>query len=351
VETRFLLPPSAYFDDDWYEREQRNLFARSWHLAATVEDVARPGDYVTYDAGTDPLVVVRGTDGVLRSFHNFCRHRGHRLVEGSGNARTGMVCPYHFWNFGIDGELRRVPQPEEFAAIDFADFGLLPAALGEWGGMLFVNPDPDADFSIYLDEFPNRIGSYRPENLVELAHLEFDAHCNWKLFIENHIDVYHLWYLHARSLGAYDHNQFEWDQVGPHWVSYEPIKDGVERKRPHVGSRPIEGLAERDRLGIGAHMLFPNMLFATESEFFISYPAVPVSATECKIDVRIRAEPGADVESLVAAAKEFMFEDIVACEGIQRVVKSSRFAVGPLAEHHERPITNFQSHLLAQLDA
>jgi phenylpropionate dioxygenase-like ring-hydroxylating dioxygenase large terminal subunit len=346
VATRFLLPPEAYFDDGWFEHEQRALFGRSWHLAAAVEELAYPGDFVTVRAGRDPLVVIRGVDGELRAFHNFCRHRGHQLLEQTGNARTGIVCPYHFWNFAIDGSLRRVPQEAEFAAVDLSEYGLLPAAVGEWGGMVFVSGDAGAGFSEWLREFPDRIGSYRPDQLTEQTRVQFDAHCNWKLFVENHIDVYHLWYLHAKSLAAYDHNRFEWSQVGPHWVSYEPARPGVERKRPHVGSRPIEGLSERDRAGIGAHMLFPNTLFATESEFFISYVPVPVAADRTVIDVRIRAEVGADIEMLVAAAKEFMFEDIAACEGVQAAVRSSRLGVGPLAEHHERPIMTFHELLL-----
>ncbi len=107
--------------------------------------------------------------------------------------------------------------------------------------MVFVNAQADADFTAWLAGFPDHIGSYRPERLTEVVRVQFDARCNWKLFVENHVDVYHLWYLHARSLSAYDHQQFEWEAIGPHWVSYEPAKAGVERKRPHVGSTPIAG--------------------------------------------------------------------------------------------------------------
>ena len=349
MDTRFLLAPDAYFGDDWYEREQEMLFARTWHLAAATDELAEPGDFVTIDAGHDPLVVVRGLDNELRAFHDFCPHRGIKLLVDSGNTRTGIVCPYHSWNFALDGTLRNVPQPEEFDPVALEDCGLVAASVAEWGGMVFVNGAPDADFAAYLQGFPEHIGSYRPEQLREVVRVQFDARCNWKLFVENHVDVYHLWYLHARSLSAYDHQQFEWDALGPHWVSYEPAKAGVERRRPHVGSTPIAGLDERDKVGIGAHMLFPNTLFATESEFFMSYVAKPLAPDRSVIDVRIRAEPSADVEMLVAAAKEFMLEDVSACEGIQATVRSSRFRVGPLAQNHERPITLFHESLIAAL--
>jgi Rieske 2Fe-2S family protein len=350
MDTAFLLPPEAYSSEEWFEHEQRQLFTHTWHLAATVDEVREPGDYVTVAAGSDPLVVVRGLDGVLRAFHNFCTHRGHALFEGAGNTRNGIVCPYHFWNFALDGELRRVPQPQQFDPVALEQAGLLAGSAGEWGGMVFACAQPDADLGIWMGGFAEHIGSYRPARLREVARIGFDARCNWKLFVENHVDVYHLWYLHARSLGAYDHDRFEWSQVGPHWVSYEPQKEGVERKRPHVGSRPIEGLAERDQTGIGAHMIFPNVLFATESEFFMSYVPVPAGPDRCVVDVRIRAEEDADPEMLIAAAKDFMLEDIAACEAVQSMLGSTRFRVGPLAREYELPITLFQRHVLARLD-
>jgi hypothetical protein len=92
------------------------------------------------------------------------------------------------------------------------------------------------------------------------------------------------------------------------------------------------------------------VLFATESEFFMSYVPTPVAADRCVIDVRIRAEAGADAEMLIAAAKDFMLEDVAACEAIQSVVGSSRFAVGALAVEHEVPITNFHEHLQEYVD-
>lgn len=351
MNAEFLLPPDAYSSAEWFTREQRGLFTHTWHLAGTADDVRNPGDYLTIATGSDSLVVVRGLDGVLRAFHNFCTHRGHKLVEGAGNTRSGIACPYHFWNFGLDGGLRRVPQADQFDPGALEHAGLLAGSADEWGGMVFACAQPDADLAAWLGDFAAGIGSYRPAQLREVARVEFDARCNWKLFVENHVDVYHLWYLHARSLGAYDHDQFEWSHIGPHWVSYEPQKEGVERRRPHVGSRPIEALDARDRTGIGAHMIFPNVLFATEAEFFMSYVPIPVSPDRCLLDVRIRAEEGADAEMLVAAAKDFMLEDIAACEAVQAMIGSTKFRVGPLAREHELPITLFQQRVLALLDA
>ncbi|MDQ1418226.1 MAG: choline monooxygenase [Acidimicrobiaceae bacterium] len=345
--TGYLLPPEAYWTEEWFEREQRLLFSRTWHLAASETELANPGDFVTLEAGFDPLVVVRGLDGELRCFHNLCRHRGMGLLAGCGNTRTGIVCPYHFWNFGLDGRLRRVPQLEDqFPGMDLASWGLLPGSVGTWGGMVFAHPDPDAGtLDSWLGELPKNIGSFQPALLTEVAHEHLVAQCNWKLFVENHVDVLHLWYLHAGTLADFDHPRFEWQQLGRNWVSFEPLKRGVDNPRLNASTTTIKHIDERDAAGLGAHAAFPNVLMATSSEFFVTYVARPVAPDRTVVDLRIRAEPDADAAALVRSATSFIVEDIGGCERVQASVRSSRFGAGPLARDHERPITLFHQHL------
>jgi phenylpropionate dioxygenase-like ring-hydroxylating dioxygenase large terminal subunit len=351
METEHLLPARAYWADEWFEREQDLLFSHAWHLVCSEEDLPEPGAYVTYRAGHDPLVVTRDLGGRLRAFHNLCTHRAMTLVEGCGQSRSGLVCPYHFWSFGLDGELRKVPQPEQFPDLDVGAWGLAPASVGAWGGMVFVHPDADTPpLAEWMGDLPTAIGSHRPELLTEVAHYQMEARCNWKLFVENHVDVYHLWYLHARTLAAADHDRFEWRQLGPHWVSYEPLKDGISTHRPHHRVADLDHLEARDRKGVGAHALFPNILMASEGPYFITYACRPVAPDRSVIDLRVRSTPDADVEALLAGAKSFIVEDIAACEGVQRNVRSHRFAIGPMAVDHERPITLFHQHLRAVLE-
>jgi phenylpropionate dioxygenase-like ring-hydroxylating dioxygenase large terminal subunit len=354
---RYLLAPEAYWSQESFDDEQRHLFARTWHLVADASELTEPGDYVTFSAGTDPMVVVHGLDGELRAFHNFCRHRGMLLLEGSGNTRPGISCPYHLWNFALDGDLRKIPQQtEQFCHMDAADWGLLAGSVATWGGLVFAHPDPGADLSAWLGDLPTAIGSVRPDRLTEVAHVRIDADCNWKLFVENHVDVLHLWYLHSGTLGDYDHPRFEWQQLGRNWVSYEPLRDDVEESRLATHTTTIRHLDERDLVGVGAHAAFPNVLMANTSEYFITYVATPVGPERMVVDLRIRSEPevaaqdGA-ADALVAAVQAFILEDVAGCEGVQATLRSSRFSVGPLAMEHERPIMLFQQHVLDALAA
>jgi Rieske 2Fe-2S family protein len=307
---------------------------------------------VTVRVGGAPIAIVRHADGTLRAFHNLCRHRGMVMLDGCGALRDDIECTYHGWRYDLDGALRVVPQRKaQIPDLDTAACGLVPASVAEWEGMVFVNPDPAAiPLAVALAGLPDHIGSHRPGRLTLVGSTDVPAACNWKLLVENHVDVYHLWYLHRDSLGDFDHNQFEHHQLGANWASYEPLRQlDLGAARLTSGTVAIRDLDERDRVGLGAHLAFPNTLMASNAEFFMSYAVVPDGPAQSHIEIRIRAEASADGNGLVAAAKSFIAEDIHACEQIQAALDSPWFGVGPLAREHEAPITAFHRNLLALL--
>lgn len=345
---RYLLPAAAYAGADWFEREQRDVFEAHWALVGTTEQLVRPGDYLTATVGRVPLAVVLA-DGGLRAFHNMCRHRGMVLLEGSGNAGDTINCFYHQWRYALDGALQVVPQRgDQFPGLEPAEWGLLPASVEVWEGMVFAHPDPvAAPLSQALKGVAEHLGSHRPGLLTQTAVLRLDARCNWKLFVENHVDVYHLWHLHAVTLGDFDHTRFEHVQTGGNWASYEPLRHGEPASAALTGgTRQISHLDERDRRGLGAHLVFPNLMIATSAEFFATYVAVPARPDHTIIELRIRTEPDAEPATVTKAALSFIEEDIRACEAVQRAVQSPSFRVGPLARTHERPIARFHERLL-----
>jgi Rieske 2Fe-2S family protein len=351
----YLLPPSAYHEPGWFDREQASLFTNRWALVASTHDLINPGDYVTTRIGLAPVVVVRGEDGELRAFHNVCRHRGMVLLAGAGNVARAVSCFYHQWRYALDGSLVAVPQrKEQFPDLDPHEWGLLPAAVGEWEGMVFAHPDPAAPPLVdALAGIPERLGTFRPGLLTQVARERIEARCNWKLFVENHVDIYHLWYLHEQSLGDYDHRRFEYDQIGPNWASYEPLRTGAALADSALikGTVPIAHLDEADQIGLRAQMVFPNLLIATSSEFWATYVAEPVAPDRTMIDLRVRAEANADADELVGALRSFIGEDIRACEAVQEAVASPAFRVGPLALEHERPLESFHVNVLAAVGA
>jgi phenylpropionate dioxygenase-like ring-hydroxylating dioxygenase large terminal subunit len=273
-----------------------------------------------------------------------CRHRGLPLAEGSGSCGQFLTCKYHQWSYALDGTLRRIPQADiQFPDVDKAAWGLQPARAEIWHGMVFANPDPlAASLRSTLGFLADRLEGFLSGPLTEVARVEYIARCNWKLLVENHIDVYHLWYVHSRSLSTYDHRRFEWDLADANWWSYEPLRERAS------ADQPLDWISHAERHGIGAHLMFPNLMMVTTGAYFATYDAAPITPDTTKLTLRIRSTPVANGPSLVESVRSFLAEDLAICELLQQGVTSSRFSPGPLACSHEAPILAFHRALAAR---
>lgn len=339
---------SWYTAPEVLEAERRALFARSWQLVASEDELPDPGCYATTTVAGMPVLVVRDTVGEVRAFHNVCRHRGMVLVEGAGRLGRFLTCPYHQWSYGLDGSLVRVPQADEqFEGVDLSCLGLGRVACATWHGHVFVRVGSSA---VPLEQawagLDERLEHLMVGPLVQVACIDYKVACNWKFLIENHIDVYHLWYLHNKTLSGYDHGSYRWESFGRNWWSYEPLKD--RRVAPTV-PKALPWLPEEDRLGIGAHLLFPNLMIVNTGEYFATYDATPIAPDRTSITLRVRANADADPEDLVRSIRAFMAEDIMACERLQAATLSPAFSVGAMAHRHEEPIRRFHASWQAAL--
>ncbi|MEE4360464.1 MAG: aromatic ring-hydroxylating dioxygenase subunit alpha [Pseudomonadales bacterium] len=351
----YRLPPEAYYRQDWFLREQRQLFGRTWNFVGETRDLRAPGDFLTADVGGGPIVVVRDDDGMLRAFHNVCRHRGAKLLDARGNC-SAIVCPYHRWRYGLDGSLDNVPQQAtQLPALDRDAWGLLPVALAEWKGLLFVNPDGGAPaFEDWLAGMPEIIGAFEPERLQVLTEGVYEFNANWKFYIENHVDWYHLWYTHPRTLRMWNHHEGRMIQSGAHWASFEPARPEQPAMTPALKS--IEGLTERQREN-GAHLLFPNLTLFTGDGYFATGLVTPLGPDRARMHFRALAAADQTLTPELAQAVLQAFREITEIEDagmtqrLQASVQSAAFAVGPMTLEHEAPITHFHDAYLDVLDA
>jgi Rieske 2Fe-2S family protein len=202
--------------------------------------------------------------------------------------------------------------------------------------MIFANPDPAAPaLSSMFGELGNRLEGHLAGPLIEVGCVSYEIACNWKFVVENHIDVYHLWYVHKQSLSMYDHRSFRWESLGNNWWSFEPRSDGDTDRDGFAWLSPGE------RLGIGAHLFFPNLMIVTTGQYFATYDVRPLAPDRTRLTLRVRAQTGADGAALIDSVRSFLAEDIAMCELLQRAASSERFALGPLAVDHEAPVRQF----------
>lgn len=194
------MPAAFYTDAGFLDLEVKRLFAREWHCVGRVEEIARPGQFMTYRLADEPLVITHGEDGRVRALSNVCRHRGTLIAKGPGQGPR-LVCPYHAWSYHLDGRLAAAPRLPARPDFDAAACRLPAFPCETWMGFVFVNLDRDAEpLAPRLADLEARIRPYHLEQ-ARLGYLGEEVwHTNWKSLIENYMEAYHLTPLHRTTL-------------------------------------------------------------------------------------------------------------------------------------------------------
>jgi choline monooxygenase len=230
--TSKALPARLYRDPEVVELEQRLIFERTWQLAAHVSDVAEPGTYFTASAGDQPILLVRDAEGTLRGFRNVCRHRGSRLLAGSGDCGKAIRCRYHGWTYRLDGELIGVPEARAIPDLDKRELGLFPVRTETLAGLIFVNLDPHA--TPLHEQLPGLEERMAPWNIGELIpHRNLDGHqpANWKIVADNYLEGYHVPIAHPGLMRLYDYKAYT-AELNDGYVWFEaPLRDKPSANR------------------------------------------------------------------------------------------------------------------------
>ena len=200
-DTAETLPGWCYTSPQFYQRERERIFFRYWNCIGHQSRVAEPGSYLAFDFMGVPLIVVRGADREIRAFVNSCPHRGSQIVEGGEGTCTRLQCPYHNWTFALDGSLYATPMFEESEVFKKADHGLRRIRLELWAGLMWINFDPDSPSLLdHLGDLPERTTPWKAEEMVCVARKSYPVKANWKLYLENFSDGYHVPFVHKTTL-------------------------------------------------------------------------------------------------------------------------------------------------------
>lgn len=201
--TPIEVPVAVYVSREFHELEKRRLWARSWQVACRKEYLAEPGDQFVYDIADKSYLLVRARDGRIRAFVNACLHRGRRLRDHSGHAPS-IRCPFHAFTWDLEGGIRRIPnREEEFPACADADWKLPEIAVGQWGGFVFINPDPAAEpLEHYLGDLSQHFARWPLDSRRLTTHVIKKLRCNWKIAQEAFMEAYHVIATHPQSAWA-----------------------------------------------------------------------------------------------------------------------------------------------------
>ena len=192
-ERSLSLRKEAYVDPEWFRADMQGILAKSWQWVCHVEKLRAPGSFVTVEIAGHPVAVVRDKEGALRAFYNVCKHRAHELLQGEGQT-SRIMCPYHAWVYGLDGQLVRAPHTETLEGFDVGEICLDEVQVEEFCGFVYVNLDGSAaSLSEQSGDLETEIRHWAPDiDELTFGHrLTYDIKSNWKNVVDNFLECYH----------------------------------------------------------------------------------------------------------------------------------------------------------------
>lgn len=356
------LPAWWYSSDQFFEREQRAIFARDWLCAGVVDEMPDSGSWTAGVVGGMPVLFTRDKAGELRAFLNVCRHRASPLCEvGEGRSGTLIRCPYHSWLYHLDGSLARasgVGSPDGF---DVADYSLKPVQVAIWRRMVFVCFDGSAA-PLDLGPLGSAIDAY-PLESMELALSETNERpFNWKVLLENYSENYHTPFVHPEidTSSSEDYPMisdgvvlYAWDRpLRPSGSRVDEIRATMVPGEPgwsELASVPMNG-----PYGVGGYLtLWPNLMLNVFPGAMLAMWMEPIDARTTTVERRlyIRPDLGEDTRKSIIAAHQLVHQqDVDICISVQGSHNAGIDADGVLATVEERGVYFVHEHLRRALD-
>ena len=331
---------SAYAALDVYEAEKRSIFQRAWLFVAREEELPNAGDYMALRIVGEPVVVVRQDDGSIAALANVCRHRGVEVATGTGNARH-FTCPYHGWLYDIDGALNVAPYMTRSEA-DLSHCRLPRLQTRLWRGFVFLSfADHPEDFDAFIAPFEAQFGFLQPENCRVGLRRTFDVTCNWKLAVENLMDIYHAGVVHASSFGRYyrgNKNDYEFNLLPNGGYSFF-LEAAPFTKSAKSSFGKFPWLKDHKDTLAYTGFLPPNMPFVGRSDSFRIWSVWPLDVDHTRLvsHTMFAAEALQDpefetkVRPYEATLKQVVEEDRQMIESLHLGVRSINFAPGPFS--------------------
>ena len=162
-----------------------------WYVAAPSHEIEqRPTGRILLN---EPVVFYRKRDGVVVALEDRCSHRGYPLHKGRLIEDT-LECGYHGMTFNCRGQCVRVPGQAQIPS--GADIHPYPI-VEQWGFVWIWMGDPSLANPASIVDW-RLLGD--PAWTVQGEHLE--VKCDYKLIIDNLLDLSHLTFVHPRTLGS-----------------------------------------------------------------------------------------------------------------------------------------------------
>jgi choline monooxygenase len=338
LEEAHTIPAPWYVEPAIDKLEQQRVFGNTWQAIGRTAQLRNPGDYITAELADEPILAVRGADNVLRSFFNVCRHHAAALTtEACGHAQS-FRCPYHGWNYGLDGTLKGMPEFAGVCNFNRADNGLVPIVIDTWENFVFVNlnpqPQPLRDF---LGAIMDQVTPLHLKHLQFHSQKSYILNCNWKVYVDNYLDGgYHVPHLHKGLNSVLDYSHYTIENGENYCLQSSPMV------APEPSTNNDHATLSSTRKGDRAYYfwLYPNFMINIYEGVMDTNLVLPLGPDKCRVVfdfffANISPEQDGYNTASVAISDKVQDEDVAICESVQKGLASRAYRAGRLSVRRE----------------
>jgi len=340
VARAWTLPSHLYTEPEIFEAEMERLFTQSWQVVGHHDQVAKAGDYFTTELVGEPLLIVRAGDGTLRGFYNVCRHRAGPPAEGCGSRKL-FRCAYHGWTYDLEGALISATEIEGLEGFRPEDFSLAAVRVEEWFHFVFVNLDFGArPLRESLGELPRQAEKFPFTAMKLFERRAYDMQCNWKTYVDNYLEGYHLPSVHPGLNRELDYNAYVVEPHAGYVRQFSPIRGAqAGDTTPRLYTQAREGLTT------DYFWIFPNWMlncYPDNISLNIVLPVAPgrsLAIFEWYLPEKEHSSPAA--KASVEFSHQVQIEDVGMCEKVQKNLGSRSYSRGRFSAKQEKGVHAF----------
>jgi choline monooxygenase len=327
------IPAPWYLDPEIERMEQQSVFAGNWQAIGRTDQVVHPGDYLTGEVAGERIVAVRGADGHLRAFFNVCRHHAAAVATAACGHAQSFRCPYHGWNYGLDGSLKGMPEFAGVCNFDQSANGLAPVAIDTWENFVFVNLAGDPDpLQHYLCDLVPLVMPLGLDQLQFHSRKDYTLNCNWKVYVDNYLDGgYHVPHLHKGLNSVLDYTHYTIENGKHYCLQSSPMVDSSEDAR-------VSATRKGDRAWY--FWIYPNFMINIYQGIMDTNLVLPLGPDKCRVVFDFYfadVSSGRDEHNAasVATSDTVQEEDVAICESVQKGLSSRAYGAGRLSVKRE----------------
>lgn len=336
LEKSETIPSNWYTDKNIFVFEKKAIFSREWQYAGHISQLANVGDFVLAEVSGNPVIVIKGDDEVIRAFYNVCRHRGGPLALKDGNCKM-LQCKYHGWTYKLDGSLRGVPRFDRVDLFDKKDFGLVPVKTEIWQGLIFINLSQESkSINSVLSGIAENILPNKLQTKKFFKRVKYDIKCNWKAYVDNYLEGYHLPYVHPELCETLDVKDYRTETF-----EYYSLQKSATKKTGNFYS---------DNGEVFYYFIYPNFMLNVLPGRLQTNLVLPVDTNHCSVffdylydDISIKNQR--QIQEDINYSDKIQQEDILICEAVQKGLESKAYHKGRFSVECEAGVHHFQSLL------